>query len=166
VKQGAVSEKMMVFTGKARVFESEEEAMDAILKEKINKGDVIVIRHEGPSGGPGMREMLSPTSAIVGMGLAEDVALITDGRFSGGTRGPCIGHISPEAAKGGPIAIINNNDVIRIDIKKRRIDLALTNSEIQRRLSKWRAPRAKLAGSWLYRYSKMVSSASKGAVLE
>ncbi|MFA4991084.1 MAG: dihydroxy-acid dehydratase, partial [Candidatus Omnitrophota bacterium] len=166
VKQGAVSEKMMVFTGKAKVFESEEEAMDAILKEKIQKGDVVVIRYEGPSGGPGMREMLSPTSAIVGMGMTDDVALITDGRFSGGTRGPCIGHVAPEAAKGGPIAVIKNGDVIRIDIKKRRVDLALTQGEINGRLRKWKAPGPKVSGGWLYRYSRMVSSASKGAILE
>jgi dihydroxy-acid dehydratase len=166
VKQGAVSESTMLFTGKAKVFESEEEAMDAILRGKIIKGDVVVIRYEGPGGGPGMREMLSPTSAIVGMGLAEDVALITDGRFSGGTRGPCIGHVSPEAAKGGPIAVIKNNDVIRIDIKKRRVDLALANSEIEKRLSRWKVPKPKVSGGWLSRYSKMVSSASKGAVLE
>ena len=113
-----------------------------------------------------MREMLSPTSAIVGMGLSNDVALITDGRFSGGTRGPCIGHVSPEASKAGPIAIIKNNDVITIDIKNRRIDADLSESEIEKRLKRWRAPKPRVASGWLSRYSRMVSSASKGAVLE
>ncbi len=166
VKQGGVSEGAMIFTGKAKVFDSEEDAMDAILKAKVRKGDVVVIRYEGPSGGPGMREMLSPTSAIVGMGLSDDIALITDGRFSGGTHGPCIGHITPEASKGGPIAIIRNNDKIKIDIRKRRIDLDLTKAEIQRRLKKWKQPRPKVTQGWLSRYAKVVSSASKGAVLE
>lgn len=166
VKQGAVSEEAMQFRGKAKVFDSEEAAMDAILKGKIKKGSVVVIRYEGPSGGPGMREMLSPTSAIVGMGLSDDVALITDGRFSGGTRGPCIGHITPEAYKGGPISIIKNNDTIRIDIKKRTISVDLTASEIKRRLKKWRIPEPKVKKGWLSRYARVVSSASKGAVLE
>ncbi|NQV04202.1 MAG: dihydroxy-acid dehydratase [Candidatus Omnitrophica bacterium] len=166
VKQGAVDEEAMVFTGKAKVFDSEEGAMAAILKGKVKKGDVLVIRYEGPSGGPGMREMLSPTSAIVGMGLSNDVALITDGRFSGGTRGPCIGHIAPEAFKGGPIAIIRNGDKIKIDIKKRRLDLDLTKAEIKRRLKKWKQPTPKVKTGWLSRYAKLVSSASKGAVLE
>jgi dihydroxy-acid dehydratase len=166
VKQGAVSEETMLFTGKAKVFDSEEEAMDAILKGKIKKGNVVVIRYEGPNGGPGMREMLSPTSAIVGMGLSDDVVLITDGRFSGGTRGPCIGHIAPEASKGGPICIIKDNDTIRIDIKKRRIDLKLTSAEIKRRLKKWEPPKPRVKKGWLSRYARFVSSASKGAVLE
>jgi len=166
VKQGAVDEGAMVFTGRAKVFNSEEEAMDAILKARVKKGDVLVIRYEGPSGGPGMREMLSPTSAIVGMGLSNDVALITDGRFSGGTRGPCIGHIAPEASKGGAIAILKNNDRIKIDIRKRRIDVALTRAEIKARLRKWRAPRPKVSKGWLARYAEMVSSASKGAALQ
>ena len=166
VKQGAVNEESMFFKGMAKVFDSEEDAMSAILKGKIKKGDVVVIRYEGPSGGPGMREMLSPTSAIVGMGLSNDVALITDGRFSGGTRGPCIGHISPEASKGGPIAVIKDNDLIRIDIKNRRIDVALSDSQMQKRLKKWKAPKPNVTSGWLNRYSRMVSSASKGAVLE
>ena len=156
----------MSFTGRAKVFDSEEEAMDAILKGRIKKGDVVVIRYEGPNGGPGMREMLSPTSAIVGMGLSNDVALITDGRFSGGTRGPCIGHISPEASKGGPIAILRNNDRIKIDIGKGRLDAALTDAEIKKRLKKWRPPKPKVTGGWLSRYASMVGSASRGAVLE
>lgn len=166
VKQGAVSEEAMLFKGKAKVFDSEEEAMDAILKGKVEKGDVVVIRYEGPSGGPGMREMLSPTSAIVGMGLSNDVALITDGRFSGGTQGPCIGHIAPEASRRGPIAIIKNNDTIKIDIRKRRIDADLTNAEIKRRLKKLKVPKPKVSQGWLSRYACFVSSASKGAVLK
>ncbi|MFA5389342.1 MAG: dihydroxy-acid dehydratase [Candidatus Omnitrophota bacterium] len=166
VKQGAVSEDAMFFKGAAKVFDSEEESMSAILGGKIKKGDIVVIRYEGPSGGPGMREMLSPTSAIVGMGLANDVALVTDGRFSGGTRGPCIGHVAPEASKGGPIAALRNNDVITIDIKQRRIEVDLSASEIEKRLKKWRAPKPKAGSGWLSRYAKMVSSASKGAVLE
>ena len=161
-----MNEEAMLFTGKAKVFDSEEEAMDSILKGEVKKGHVVVIRYEGPSGGPGMREMLSPTSAIVGMGLSNDVALITDGRFSGGTRGPCIGHIAPEASKPGPIAVIRNNDRIKIDIRKRRIDADLTEGEIKRRLKKWRPPKAKVSEGWLARYAKLVSSASKGAVLE
>jgi len=166
VKQGAVSEEAMFFKGTAKVFDSEEESMKAILNGKIKKGNVVVIRYEGPGGGPGMREMLSPTSAIVGMGLSNDTALVTDGRFSGGTRGPCIGHVSPEAAKGGPIAVIKDNDVITIDIKHRRIDVDLPASEIERRLKRWKFHRPRIAGTWLSRYSRMVSSASKGAVLE
>ena len=166
VKQGAVSEEAMFFKGSAKVFDSEEEAMSSILNNKVKKGDVVVIRYEGPAGGPGMREMLSPTSAIVGMGLTNDVALITDGRFSGGTRGPCIGHISPEAYKGGPIAVVRDNDIITIDIKKRHINLDLPDSEIEKRLKKWKAPKPRVASGWLSRYSRMVSSASKGAVLQ
>jgi dihydroxy-acid dehydratase len=130
VKQSAVGPKMMKFAGKARVFNQEEEAMKAILNKRIKKGDCIVIRYEGPSGGPGMREMLAPTSAIVGMGLADSVALITDGRFSGGTKGPCIGHISPEAAKGGPIAILKDGDTINIDITNRKLEVGLSKVEI------------------------------------
>jgi dihydroxy-acid dehydratase len=161
-----VSEEAMFFKGAAKVFDSEEESMAAILSGKIKKGDIIVIRYEGPSGGPGMREMLSPTSAIVGMGLSNDVALITDGRFSGGTRGPCIGHVSPEASKGGPIAIIRNNDIITIDIKNRKIDADISASEIEKRLKKWKAPKPRVTSGWLSRYSRMVSSPSKGAILE
>ena len=133
VKQSAVSPKMMKFHGAARVFNREEEAMQAILSRKIKKGDCIVIRYEGPSGGPGMREMLAPTSAIVGMGLEESVSLITDGRFSGGTKGPCIGHISPEAAKKGPIAILKDGDIISIDIPNRKLEVKLTGPEIEKR---------------------------------
>jgi dihydroxy-acid dehydratase len=165
VKQSAVSPKMMRFSGKARVFNREEEAMQAILDGKISKGQVIVIRYEGPSGGPGMREMLAPTSAIVGMGLAESVALITDGRFSGGTKGPCIGHISPEASSKGPIAILKNNDIITIDIPERRLEVNLSKKEISKRFKNWKAVPPKIKTGYLARYSKMVSSADKGAVV-
>jgi len=165
VKQSAVSPKMMKFTGKARVFNREEEAMQAILGRKIKKGDCIVIRYEGPSGGPGMREMLAPTSAIVGMGLAESVALITDGRFSGGTKGPCIGHISPEAASGGPIAILKDGDIINIDIPNRKLEVKLSEAEIEKRFKIWRPIPPKIKTGYLARYSKLVSSADKGAIL-
>jgi len=165
VKQSAVSSKMMKFTGKAKVFNREEEAMQAILNKKIKKGDCIVIRYEGPSGGPGMREMLAPTSAIVGMGLADSVALITDGRFSGGTKGPCLGHVSPEASAGGPIAILKNGDIIDIDITNRKLEVRLSESEIGRRFNNWRPVQPKIKTGYLSRYSKLVSSADKGAVL-
>lgn len=165
VKQSAVSKGMMQFEGVAKVFESEEAAMKTILAGNIRPGDVVIIRYEGPKGGPGMREMLSPTAAISGMGLSESVALITDGRFSGGTRGPCIGHISPEAMEGGPIAIIRNGDRIRIDIPRRKIDLMLSDKEIKMRLSEWRPPEPKIKKGYLSRYAKMVSSAGKGAIM-
>jgi len=165
VKQSAVSPKMLKFIGKARVFDREEHAMQAILNRKINKGQVIVIRYEGPAGGPGMREMLAPTSAIVGMGLAEEVALITDGRFSGGTKGPCIGHISPEASAGGPIAILKDDDIIEIDIPKRKIEVKLTKEQIKERFKNWKPLPPKIKTGYLARYSKLVSSADKGAIL-
>jgi dihydroxy-acid dehydratase len=166
VKQAAVSDKMKVFSGPARVFDSEETAMTAIMNKKIKKGSVIVIRYEGPKGGPGMREMLSPTSAIQGMGLADSVALITDGRFSGGTRGPCIGHVSPEAADGGPIAALKDGDVITIDIPRRSLSVRLTENEINVRLSAWKKPPCKIKKGYLTRYAAQVTSASKGAVLK
>lgn len=166
VKQTAVSDAMMKFKGKAKVFDSEEAAMAAIMANKIKKGDCIVIRYEGPKGGPGMREMLSPTAAIVGMGLANDVALITDGRFSGGTQGPCIGHISPEAQVGGVIAIVQDGDEIVIDIPARKLELNISSEEIKNRLSKWRAPEPKEKEGYLARYAKMVGSAAEGAVLK
>lgn len=165
VKQSAVSKDVFKFEGVARVFDSEEDAMKAILGGEINQGNIVVIRYEGPKGGPGMREMLSPTSAIVGMGLSESVALITDGRFSGGTRGPCIGHISPEAMEGGPIAIVKNGDKIIIDIPKREIDIKLSNKEIKERLKKWRPPQPKIKIGYLSRYAKSVSSAGRGAIM-
>lgn len=166
VKQSAVSPKMMVFEGVAKVFNSEEQGMKAILKGEIKPRDVVVIRYEGPKGGPGMREMLSPTATIAGMGLSESVALITDGRFSGGTRGPCIGHISPEAMEGGPIAVIQNGDRIRIDIPSRKIDLLIPEDEIKNRLSKWRPPKPKITKGYLARYSRLVTSAGTGAVMK
>ena len=166
VKQSAVSPKMMKFTGRARVFNREEQAMQAILKAKIKRGEVIVIRYEGPSGGPGMREMLAPTSAIVGMGLVDSVALITDGRFSGGTKGPCIGHISPEASSGGPIAILKDGDIISMDIPNRKLEVKLSKAEIEKRLTTHRPILPKIRTGYLARYSKLVSSADKGAVLE
>ncbi|MFC1576096.1 dihydroxy-acid dehydratase [Candidatus Omnitrophota bacterium] len=165
VKQSAISKKNLQFKGKARVFDSEEAAMEAILNNKIKKGDCIVIRYEGPRGGPGMREMLGPTAAVAGIGLGEDVALITDGRFSGGTRGLSVGHISPEAASGGLIGLLKEGDEIVIDIKKRSIDVKLTQAENQKRLASWKKPEPKIKEGYLARYAKMVSSASEGAIL-
>jgi len=164
VKQSAVDKTMLKHRGEARVFDSEEEAMKAIINRRINKGDVVVIRYEGPKGGPGMQEMLSPTSAIAGIGLDKDVALLTDGRFSGGTRGASIGHISPEAAEGGPIAIVRNGDIIEIDIPNKKLTLELSPQEIEERLRKWKRPPAKIKQGYLYRYAQRVSSAGKGAV--
>ncbi|MBN1383841.1 MAG: dihydroxy-acid dehydratase [Elusimicrobia bacterium] len=166
VKQSAVTRKMLKFTGKVRICESEESAMNLITLKKIKKGDVLVIRNEGPKGGPGMREMLSPTAAIVGMGLSESVALLTDGRFSGGTRGPCIGHISPEAAVGGPISIIKDGEEISIDIPNRKISIRLTDVEIKLRMTRKKPFEPKIKSGWLSRYSKMVTSADIGAVLK
>ncbi|MGE5894711.1 MAG: dihydroxy-acid dehydratase, partial [bacterium] len=166
VKQSAVSAKMMKFEGRAKVYDSEEAAMKAIMAGRITSGDVVVVRYEGPKGGPGMREMLSPTSAIAGMGLSNSVALITDGRFSGGTRGPCIGHVSPEAMEGGPIGLIRNNDRIRIDIPKRKLDLLVPDQEMQKRRAKWKTPKPKIRKGYLSRYAKMVTSASTGAIVE
>ncbi|MDD3345187.1 MAG: dihydroxy-acid dehydratase [Candidatus Omnitrophica bacterium] len=166
VKQSGVSDKMMKFTGKVRVFNREEEAMKAIMSNKIRKGDCVVIRYEGPAGGPGMREMLAPTAAIVGLGLSDSVALITDGRFSGGTKGPCIGHVSPEASAGGPIAIVRDGDTIEIDIPRRRIEIKLSQSEIEKRFRNWKPVEPKIKTGYLSRYSRMVSSADKGAVLK
>ena len=165
VKQSAVSAKALKFTGKARICESEESAMNLITLKKIKKGDVIVIRNEGPKGGPGMREMLSPTSALVGMGLSDSVALITDGRFSGGTRGPCIGHISPEAVSGGVIGIIKDGEEIVIDIPNRTLSVRLTDTEIKLRLARKKPYEPKVKTGWLSRYAKLVTSADLGAVL-
>jgi dihydroxy-acid dehydratase len=165
VKQSAVVRGMLRHEGPARVFDSEEEATAAIMAGRIKKGDVVVIRYEGPKGGPGMREMLVPTSAIAGMGLDADVALITDGRFSGGTRGAAIGHVSEEAMEGGPIAIVEDGDRIAIDIPKRRITLKVKEKEIEGRLSKWRPPRPKISKGYMARYARMVSSGGQGAVV-
>ena len=157
---------MLKFKGKAKVFNSEEAGMKAILAGKITSGDVVIIRYEGPKGGPGMREMLSPTSAIAGMGLANSVALITDGRFSGGTRGPCIGHVSPEAMEGGPIGIVKDGDEISIDITKRKLDLLLSKKEIEHRLKKQKPLKPKITKGWLARYASSVTSASTGAIMK
>jgi dihydroxy-acid dehydratase len=165
VKQSGVNEKMMKFSGRARVFNREEEAMKAIMNKKVTSGDVVVIRYEGPAGGPGMREMLAPTASIVGLGLADSVALITDGRFSGGTKGPCIGHISPEASAGGPIAILKDGDIINIDIPNRKIDVKLSQEEIKKRFKNWKPVEPKIKAGYLSRYTRLVSSADKGAVL-
>jgi dihydroxy-acid dehydratase len=166
VKQSAVAPEMMKREGVARVFNSEEEAQRAILGKKINPGDVVVIRYEGPKGGPGMREMLAPTSAISGMGLDKTVALITDGRFSGGTRGAAIGHISPEAMEGGPIAYVKEGDIISIDIPGKRIDLKISDEEMEKRKKEWKKPEPKIKSGVLYRYSQIVTSASTGAVFK
>jgi dihydroxy-acid dehydratase len=166
VKQSAVDSDMLKFKGKARVFNSEEVAMQAIIDKEIKKGDVVVVRYEGPAGGPGMREMLSPTSAIVGMGLHKHVALITDGRFSGGTRGPCIGHISPEAARGGLIAFLHDGDNVMIDIPKRKIEVEISNQEIEKRRKQGKILTSKVKSGYLYRYSQLVTSASTGAVFK
>ncbi len=164
VKQSGVSEQMMNFTGKARCFNSEEAAMEALMNGKVVAGDVVVIRYEGPKGGPGMREMLAPTATLMGLGLGDSVALITDGRFSGGTRGPCIGHISPEAAQGGPIALIEDGDQIVLDIPNRSLTLDLSEEVLAERRSSWQAPEPKIKGGWLARYAKVVTSAGTGAI--
>jgi dihydroxy-acid dehydratase len=165
IKQSAVDPKMLKHIGPARVFDSEDEANNVIMSGKIKKGDVIIIRYEGPKGGPGMREMLQGTAAIEGMGLSDSVAILTDGRFSGGTRGPCIGHVSPEAAEGGPIAIVKDGDVIEIDMPARKLNVKLSDDEIKKRLKTWKRPEKILTG-YLKRYARLVSSADKGAVLE
>jgi dihydroxy-acid dehydratase len=165
VKQTAVSQSMLRHTGSAVVYNSEEESMAGIMDGQVKAGDVVVIRYEGPKGGPGMRETLAPTSAIAGAGLSESVALITDGRFSGGTRGPCIGHISPEAAVGGPIALVKAGDVISIDIPARKLDLQVSAEEMERRRAEWRPPEPKFQTGVLARYRASVTSASKGSVL-
>ena len=166
VKQSAVAEEMMVHTGPARVFDSEEDAIQAIYQGKIVSGDVVVIRYEGPKGGPGMREMLNPTSAIAGMGLDKEVALITDGRFSGATRGASIGHVSPEAALGGPIAYVEEGDTISIDIPNCKIELLVDEATLAARKAKWVCPEPKVQTGYLRRYAKLVTSAARGAVLE
>lgn len=164
VKQSGVSDKMMTFTGRARCFNSEEQAMAALMDGVVVSGDVVVIRYEGPKGGPGMREMLAPTAALMGLGLGDSVALITDGRFSGGTRGPCIGHISPEAAEGGPIALIEDGDTIVLDIPNRTLNLQVDEAELEKRRAAWTAPEPKIKTGWLARYAKVVTSAYTGAV--
>jgi dihydroxy-acid dehydratase len=166
VKQSAVADSMLVNEGRARVFDSEDKAIDAILGGKIKPGDIVVIRYEGPKGGPGMREMLSPTSAIVGMGLDKSVALLTDGRFSGGTQGAAIGHISPEAAEGGPVALVREGDVISIDIPAKKLVLKVSDAELARRRKALKPWTPAITTGYLARYAKMVTSASTGAVFK
>ncbi len=165
VKRSAVDDDMLRHKGPARVFDSEEPAMKAIMEGKINKGDVVVIRYEGPKGGPGMREMLSPTSAIVGIGRDRDVALLTDGRFSGGSRGAAIGHISPEAAEGGPIAAVQEGDQIEIDIPAKKLNVLISADEMKARLARWKPIKRELKG-YLKRYAQLVRSAHTGATFE
>ena len=164
VKASAVTEDMLSYKGKARVFDSEEESIEAIMAGKIHDGDVVVIRYEGPKGGPGMREMLNPTAVIAGMGLK--VALITDGRFSGATRGACIGHVSPEAMAGGPIALVHEGDIIAIDIPNRKLDILVSDEELENRKAAWTAPEPKIKTGYLSRYARLTTSASTGAVLK
>jgi dihydroxy-acid dehydratase len=166
VKRSAVAAEMMVHKGPARVFDSEDEATGSIMKGKVKAGDVVVIRYEGPKGGPGMREMLTPTSLITGMGLSKDVALITDGRFSGATSGASIGHISPEAAAGGPIAALKNGDVIEIDIPEHTINARLSKKEIASRLAKLPEFKPRIKVGYLKRYTEQVTSASTGAIFK
>ena len=164
VKRSAVAPEMLVHEGPARVFDCEEDAQSAINAGKINPGDVVVIRYEGPKGGPGMREMLNPTSAIMGMGLGNSVALITDGRFSGATRGACVGHVSPEAASGGIIGIVEEGDRILIDIPGNKIELLVEESEIERRMKAF-VPKSRELSGYLKRYAQLVSSGAEGAIL-
>ncbi|MEJ2491494.1 MAG: dihydroxy-acid dehydratase [Desulfuromonadales bacterium] len=164
VKQSGVSQAMMTFEGRARCFDSEEAAMDALMNGRVVAGDVVVIRYEGPKGGPGMREMLAPTATLMGLGLGDSVALVTDGRFSGGTRGPCIGHISPEAAEGGPIALVADGDRIRLDIPNRTLQLLVDEETLAKRRADWQTPEAKIKTGWLARYAQVVTSANTGAI--
>jgi len=166
VKQSAVAVEMLTHEGPARVFNSEAEAQSAILGRKIKPGDVVVIRYCGPKGGPGMPEMPSPTSAIIGMGLGKSVALLTDGRFSGGTQGACLGHISPEAAEGGPIGLVKEGDIIAIDIPAKKIELRVDDAELERRRKKWQPPKPNITSGYVARYAKLVTSGSTGAVLK
>lgn len=166
VKKSAVAEEMLIHSGPARVFDSEDDAITAIYNGKINKGDVVIIRYEGPKGGPGMREMLGPTSAIAGMGLDSDVALITDGRFSGASRGASIGHVSPEAMEGGPIALVCEGDIVDIDIISGRINIKVSDEDLAKRKESWKAPQPKITTGYLGRYARLVTSASTGAILK
>jgi dihydroxy-acid dehydratase len=165
LKIGAVAPTMHKFRGPAVIFESEESAAQGILEGKVKSGDVVVIRYEGPRGGPGMQEMLAPTANIMGRGLGESVALVTDGRFSGGTRGACIGHVSPEAAAGGPIALVQPGDIIHIDINNRRLELEVGQDELARRKAAWKRPPPKIDYGYLARYAAQVTSADTGAIL-
>lgn len=166
VKRSAVVPEMMVHEGPARVFDCEEDAIKAITTGKIVAGDVVVIRYEGPKGGPGMREMLNPTSAIAGMGLGSSVALITDGRFSGASRGASIGHISPEAAVGGPIALIHEGDIIKVDIPNNSLNVLVSDEELEARRKEWKPRKPNITTGYLRRYASLVTSANRGAILE
>jgi dihydroxy-acid dehydratase len=166
VKTAGVTEKMLKHTGPAIIFESQEDACDGILAGKVKAGDVVVIRYEGPKGGPGMVEMLSPTSYIMGAGLGESVALITDGRFSGGTRGACIGHVSPEAAVGGPIGLLRNGDIIEIDIPNNKLTVMLTDAELAERRKNWQPPKPRFTTGYLAKYASLATSADTGAILK
>ncbi len=166
IKQSAVKGELLKFKGKAAVFDSEEDAMRAVMEKRVKPGTVIVIRYEGPKGGPGMREMLSVTATIVGLGLADSVALITDGRFSGGTKGPCIGHISPEAMEGGPIAVVRDGDEIEIDVPQRQLKINVGDGELKARMKAWKPPEPKVKTGYLNRYARYVTSAATGAILK
>ena len=166
VKSAGVDPKMLVHTGPAVIFESQEDACEGILADKVKPGDVVVIRYEGPKGGPGMQEMLAPTSYIMGQGLGDSVALITDGRFSGGTHGACIGHVSPEAAEGGPIGLIREGDIIDIDIPNNKLAVQLSEDELAERRKEWQEPAPRFTTGWLARYAKMATNASNGAILQ
>jgi dihydroxy-acid dehydratase len=166
LKEAAMGDKMRKHKGPARVFDSEEESIEVIRAGGINPGDVVVIRYEGPRGGPGMREMLLPTAAIAGTGLADEVILITDGRFSGGTRGGAIGHVSPEAAAGGPIALVRDGDEIEVDVEKRRLEINISEDEFELRMEEWSPPPVKYDSGVLGIYSRLVGSAAEGAVID
>jgi dihydroxy-acid dehydratase len=164
VKVAAMNSNMKKFKGKAKVYDCEDDAMKDILGGKISAGDIIVIRYEGPKGGPGMREMLAPSSALIGLGLSDKVALITDGRFSGGTRGNCIGHIAPEAYNGGPIALVNDNDIIEYDVENGKLNVLVSDEELEKRKKAWKRKDPKIKTGYLAKYIKLVSSSDKGAV--
>ena len=164
IKQTAVPDRMRRFSGKARVFDGEEACNQAILDGKVKAGDFLVVRYEGPAGGPGMREMLAATAALKGLGMDDKVALVTDGRFSGGTAGPCIGHVSPEAAAGGPIALVKDGDEILLDVEKRLLELRVDEKELDRRRQAWKRPEPKIQTGYLARYARSVTSASTGAI--
>jgi dihydroxy-acid dehydratase len=166
VKQSAVEPEAWVFEGRARVFECEDDAVKELLAKNVSKGDVIVVRNEGPKSGPGMREMLTATATVVGLGMGKDVALITDGRFSGASRGACIGHVSPEAASGGPIGLLKDGDIIKIDIPGKRMDVVLSDDELEARRKEWTAPESRAKEGYLARYARTVASAAKGAIVE
>jgi dihydroxy-acid dehydratase len=166
VKQGAVSRSMLQFTGTARVFDAEDGAMQYLREGKVVEKDILIVRYEGPKGGPGMRESLALTAAVAGSGLGDKIAIVTDGRFSGGTRNLSIGHVSPEAAEGGPVALVKDGDQIAIDLPARKIDLLVDESEMKKRQAEWKRPKAKFQRGWLARYERLVTSAAQGAVLE